>query len=87
MKDTINTLLLHRITIGWLVLFTANSLFTSVMAALAGTDWASSDAQTKFLIIVAILANWTGVLMAFFNQAASRVRRGDSLLQEPTQTK
>lgn len=84
MKETLKTVMIHRITIGWLLLFTGNSLFTSIMAALAGTDWGTSDRQTRFLIVISILANWTGVLMAFFNQAASRIRGGRDILAEGT---
>lgn len=92
MKDTINTFLLHRLTIGWVLLFSFNSLCASIMTALAGTDWTAADAQTKFLIVVAIAAGWTNTLMAFFNSAANRVKDGKSLLppggtNPPTETK
>lgn len=80
MKDTLRTLALHRLTLGWVLLFSFNSLCASIMAALAGTQWDTSDAQTKFLILVAIAASWTNTLMAFFNQAAARLREGKSLI-------
>lgn len=80
MKDAYRNFLLHRITIGWVLLFTINSLATSIMAALTGAQWSDLDEQSKFMICVAVMANWTGVLAAFFNQAASRLRDGRDIL-------
>jgi len=82
MKEALRSFAIHRLTVGWVLLFSFNSLCASIMTALAGTDWATSDGQTKFLIVIAIIAGWTNTLMAFFNQAASRLKDGKGLLPD-----
>jgi len=63
-----------RIAVAWFILFSFNSLLTATIAALTGTKWNTLDAQAHFLIVCAILANWTGTIMAFVSKAASKVK-------------
>lgn len=65
-----------KFAIFWFVLFSVNALCTSVMAALTGADWATLDPQSKFMICVAILGNWTGTIMAFMSKAAKKIESG-----------
>lgn len=56
-------------------LFSLNSLGTSIIASLMGTNWDTITGQQKFEIIVAILVNWTGMIMAFFSKATQKVQK------------
>lgn len=58
----------------WFVLFSLNALATSIIAALTGAKWDQISGQEKFLICVAIFANWSGVIMAFMSKAAKATR-------------
>lgn len=64
-----------RMTIFWFILFSLNALGTSVLASLTGTDWATLDPQSKFMIVVAVLVNWTGTIMAFVSKQAGRIKQ------------
>ena len=63
-----------RIAILLFLLFSVNSLCMIILAALAGADWAQIDAQAKFMIYVAVLGNWTGVILAFVSKQAARIK-------------
>ncbi len=63
-----------RMAIFWFVLFSINALFTATIAALTGTDWEAINNQKRFLIVLAILTNWTGTIMAFVSRAAGKLR-------------
>lgn len=69
----------HRILIGVLVLFSVNSLCTSALGALSGMDWATSTTQVKVQVVISIVGNWTGVLLAFFRTSLAKIFKGDPL--------
>lgn len=75
----------HRLTIAFLFLFSVNSLGTAIIAALTGVEWSTLSPQTKFLIIAAIVVNWTGLLMAFFRTAVSKIAKGENPIVDTTQ--
>ena len=75
---------MHRILIGVLVLFSVNSLCTSALGALSGMDWAASTTQVKVQVVISIIGNWTGVLLAFFRTSLSKIFKGESPLVETT---
>lgn len=66
----------------WLIavyvfLFSINALCTAILASLQSVEWPNLDQTTKFCIVIAVLANWTGVLLAFFNKHWSQVSEGN----------
>jgi hypothetical protein len=66
-----------------LFLICIQNLCTSIMTALAGTNWAAADTQTRFLIVTSITANFSGALIAFFRQKLTALVTGGSLVSEP----
>ncbi|MDE2101569.1 MAG: hypothetical protein KGL39_30265 [Patescibacteria group bacterium] len=75
-----------RLAIIWFCLFSLYSLITSMLASLTGAKWDTLDGQAKFLIILAILANWLGTIMAFVSNAAKRIKQtGDPFPAGDTQ--
>jgi len=62
--------------ITYFALFSFNALATSTLAALIGTKWEVITGQEKFLIVVAIAANWTGLILVFVQKGMSRIASG-----------
>jgi hypothetical protein len=60
----------------YFALFSFNALATSTLAALVGTKWGVLTGQEKFLIGVAIAANWTGLILVFIQKSVSRLSHG-----------
>ncbi len=73
-------MLAGKITIVWFILFSINSLCSSIIVGVTGKYWSQIDVQDKFVICVAITMNWTGLVMAFLYQAAKKVRDGENPL-------
>ena len=73
-------MLAGRIAIIWFILFSFNSLFSSIIVGITGKYWSEIGSQDRFVIIIAILMNWTGLIMAFLFQAAKRVQHGENPL-------
>lgn len=85
MKERLKlTVLEYRIAVFWFLLFSVNSLCTSITASMAGSVWMNLGEQEKFTVIVAIIGNWTGTIMAFLSKASSRIKQDKPL--EPTDT-
>ncbi len=63
-----------------LILVCLQNLCTSIMTALAGTNWSAADAQTRFLIITSITANFAGALIAFFRQKLTALVTGGDVI-------
>jgi len=57
-------------------LFSFNALATSTTAALIGAKWEVLTGQEKFMICVAIAANWTGLVIAYIRDAMARILSG-----------
>lgn len=68
----------YRLAILWFCLFSVNSLGTVIIAALQGAVWAQLSTQAKFLIITAIVSNWTGTIMAYVSKQAKRADAGQA---------
>ena len=64
-----------RMAIMWFFLFSVNALCSCMIAALTGAKWHELDAQSKFMIVVAITGNWTGTIMAFVSKQAQRIQK------------
>lgn len=60
----------------YFVLFSFNAWATSTLAALIGVKWELLTMQEKFLIGVAIVANWTGLVLVFVQKGMSRLAAG-----------
>lgn len=80
MSALISTALQYRIAIFYGVLFSLNALFTAIIASFMNTEWSSLTETKKFLLVILILQNWTGVLIAFLNQTISRITNGGPIL-------
>jgi hypothetical protein len=70
----------YRMAIFWFVLFSLNSLGTSILASLTGANWAELDGQSKFMIVMAVLVNWTGTIMAFISKQSARIKQTGEIL-------
>lgn len=60
----------------YFALFSFNALATSTVAALVGAKWHLLTGQEKFLICVAITANWTGLVLVFIQKTMARLVEG-----------
>lgn len=84
MKDQITSLgknaLAYRIAAAWFILFTISALCTAIIGALTGKNWAELSGQDKFIIVVCIIGNWTGVIMAFISNAAKKMTGQPNLI-------
>lgn len=69
-------LVIYRLAIIYCVLFSVNSLTTAIVASLLNTNWRDLDQTSKFLLVIVVIQNWTGVLLAFFNKTMSRIGSG-----------
>lgn len=67
-----------RLQMTWFVLFTINSLGSSIIVALAGKYWSTIDPQDKFTAIVGIIVNWTGTLMVWLAKMSDKVQSGQN---------
>jgi len=85
MADT--TVNLGRVTnrMAWIygVLFSLNALTTCLIASLSNAKWASLDSQSKFLMVVVIFGNWSGVIMAFLSKTVARMEAGKDPIPSP----
>ena len=57
-------------------LFSFNALATCLIAALVGVKWGTLTGQEKFMIFVAVSANWTGLVLVFIQRSAARIISG-----------
>ncbi len=71
---------LKTLAIVWAIFFSLNSLCTATIAALAGTKWVEVSAQTKFLIVLAIVGNYTNTMGSFISKAVSRIKDGKTIV-------
>lgn len=69
--------LVVKMAVVWFCLFTVNSLCSAIMGCLAGAYWTNMSGQDRFVMIVAIIGQWTSVMMAFMYTAAARVQHGE----------
>lgn len=57
-------------------LFSLNALSTSIVTSFLNVNWGMLSGTEKFLIVVLVVQNWTGTMLAFFNKTLSRVEKG-----------
>lgn len=57
-------------------LLSANSLATSILASLVGAKWSVLTGQEKVMIVFSVLANWTGLVLAFLRTSLIRIASG-----------
>ena len=62
------------LSIMYIILFSIGSFTTSAMAALTGKHWSSLSGTDRVIIICAIAGNWSNSMLAFINQAITRIR-------------
>ena len=75
-----NVVWAYRIAICWFFVFSLNALATAILAASIGTMWADLHYQDRFEIVLAIIVNYTGTMMAFMSKAAKKVEDGGSIV-------
>jgi hypothetical protein len=56
------------------------TLCGAIMTGLAGTEWSQTDGQTKFLIVVGIVASVSSTGAAFFDKTMARLDQGKSAI-------
>lgn len=54
-----------RLVIVYIVLFSINTLSVAITAALINATWTQIDTQGRIMIVVSIVSNWTGTMLAF----------------------
>lgn len=86
LKLTTKEKLATNMTLVWFILFSVNTLCSSMMAGLAGKYWSQMNPEDRFIMVVAIVMNWTGSIQAFLYQAINRVQHGGGLLPPETVT-
>lgn len=82
MSETIkNGVARYKLVIFYVCLFSFNSLSTAIVASFLNTEWSSLSSTSKFLLVVVVVQNWTGSMLAFFNKSLARVEQGKSFLE------
>lgn len=64
----------------YILLFSVNSLCTVLVASLTGADWDTFTRTQQFVIIAAILGNWTNVLLALMQKLQAKIKKGKDLM-------
>lgn len=76
MPNLVQKAALYKMVILMAILFSLNALASAIVASFLNVDWSTLSTTSKWLILVVIVQNWTGTLMAFFNKTLSRVEQG-----------
>lgn len=76
-QSSMQKLLLMRMQFAWLAFYSLSALASSMLTALAGTQWNETDGQTKLMICIGVLGSWCTTLMALFSKAMARVSNGE----------
>lgn len=87
MNKHLENILLMKMQIAWFVLFCIGAICTASLSALAGTQWSTSDAQTKTMILIGIIGNVVNTVMALFSKAMARVKDGEQPFVDDPETK
>jgi hypothetical protein len=77
----------YRMVIFYIVLFSINSLATAIVASFMNNEWFNMSYTTRFLVVVIVIQNWTGTLLAFFNKSVSNVESGKTIFDVPVTPK
>ena len=78
------TMLEYKMAILMFVLFSVNSLCSCFVASMAGSVWATLDTQSKITVVVAMVGNWTGTVIAFVSKAATRIKQTGDIFTATT---
>lgn len=78
MNRITETAIQYRIGIFWFCLFSLNSLGTCLLAASSGCVWDNLDWQSRVNVILALIVNWTGTIMAYVSKAAKKIEQGQN---------
>lgn len=76
MRNLTKLALVYKMAILIGVMFSFNALATAIVASFMNTDWNQLNATSKFLLVIVVLQNWTGTMLAYFNKTLSRVEQG-----------
>ena len=68
-------------TLIFFVLYTINSLTSAMMVSLVVTKWNLTSPQERFLIVIGIFQNWTGMVIAFLHGKLARIVKGQPLVE------
>jgi hypothetical protein len=66
-----------RMAILYCVLFSINSLLTTLIASLVNADWSVMNGQSRLLLYFVVGANWTGTMLAFMSKNSKKLEDGD----------
>lgn len=66
----------YRLAVVDFLLFVIVAVASSILTALAGTQWSTSDNQTRLMIVVGIIGSVATTMKAFFSDAMSKVAKG-----------
>lgn len=62
-------------------LFSLNALASSIVASFLNVNWGPLSGTEKFLIVVLVIQNWSGTMIAYFNKTLSRIESGLPLIE------
>ena len=65
----------------YFALLSVNSLATSIIASLVGAKWSVLTSQEKVMIVFSVLANWTGLVLAFVRTSLTRIASGKAPIE------
>jgi hypothetical protein len=71
-----------RLAVVWFILFSLVALSTAIYGSLTGAQWSELDGQSKFMICLAVFANWGGTMMAFISKQAKKIEEGGDLFRD-----
>lgn len=80
MSQLKQTAMLYKMVIVYILLFSVNSLCSATVASFLNVNWSALSTTAKFLVVIVILQNWTGVLLAFFNKSIQRAEQGKPII-------
>ena len=69
-----------KLAILYFVLFSVNALAMCFIAAFTGVDWDDLSTTQKAVVISAMVANWTGTILAFLSKVMGRLGAGKPLI-------
>lgn len=75
-KNAHATMVLHWLAIWKCSFFVATTLGGSILAALAGMDWETSDAQTKVMVVIGMVVSFSATMGAFIDNSLKQAREG-----------
>ncbi len=76
LSKQMQTYLMERLAVIYVVFLTVNSLGSSMLIALVGTKISGLDFQTRVELVVGMAVNWTGSMMPLVIKAMQQVDKG-----------